>query len=139
MDPEGSLTDHSPPVNNDKKEAAIVTIEKEAQEMNQNTENLEVKENERSKEKTVVDMISKGDEGNKEAGESSISSKSVMKVVENLESEWREVSMEKAGRSPKVQVQEVLTTPSRYEALSNADENGIELNGGKCGRKTERE
>lgn len=50
-----------------------------------------------------------------------------MKVVENLESEWREVSMEKAGRSPKAQVQEVLTTPSRYEALSNADENGIEL------------
>lgn len=37
--------------------------------------------------------------------------------------------MEKAGRSPKSQDlnQVIITTPSRYEALSNADENGIEI------------
>ena len=36
--------------------------------------------------------------------------------------------MEKVRRSPKSQINQVIiTTPSRYEALSNADEFGIEI------------
>ncbi|KAF3592253.1 hypothetical protein DY000_02024431 [Brassica cretica] len=65
-----------------------------------------------------------GKEGNKvEEG-----SEGKNKVEENPGNGWKEVSMEKVGRSPKSQLNQVIiTTPSRYEALSNADEFGFEI------------
>ncbi|KAF3489215.1 hypothetical protein F2Q69_00055187 [Brassica cretica] len=55
-----------------------------------------------------------GKEGNKvEEG-----SEGKNKVEENPGNGWKEVSMEKVGRSPKSQLNQVIiTTPSRYEAL----------------------
>ena len=65
-----------------------------------------------------------GKEGNKvEEG-----SEGKNKVEENPGNGWKEVSMEKVGKSPKSQLNQVIiTTPSRYEALSNADEFGFEI------------
>lgn len=41
---------------------------------------------------------------------------------------WKEISMERVGRSPKSQPsQEIIATPSRFAALSTANEFGTEI------------
>lgn len=55
-------------------------------------------------------------------------SEDMEKEKEILDSGWKEVSMEKAGRSPKSMMnQEIIAAPSTFAALSNADEAGAEL------------